>query len=102
MSTTEIPDVVREHASVDRIESEVALSEPGAEGTEVGAVRALRRLGQSAVLEESLDRPIRVHSFMFVTALYAPATARVLARMSDSIEPRRSACRRPRVRAGVD
>ena len=65
MSASELTDVVGEDASVDAVEGELPLFEPGGEGAKISAVRALGCLGEPAVLEEAVDRCRGAHEDMF-------------------------------------
>ena len=65
MSSPEVADVVRENASVDGVEGELPLFEPGGEGAKIRAVRTLGCLGDPAVLEEAGDRCRGAHEDMF-------------------------------------
>ena len=75
MSSPEFADVVRESARVHGVESELPVFEPGGEGAKIGAVRALRCLGESAVLEEALDCPCRAHHDIFASTWVSPSNA---------------------------
>ena len=75
MSSPEFADVVRENARVYGVESELPVFEPGGEGSKIAAVRALRCLGESAVLEEALDSPCRAHHDIFASTWVSPSNA---------------------------
>lgn len=76
MSASELTDVVGEDASVDAVESEILRLEPGGEGAKICAVRAPSCHGEAAVLEEAVDRSIRVHRDVFASAPRAPPEMR--------------------------
>ena len=64
-SAAELRDPVGEDARVDVVQSEVAALQPRGERAQVGAVGALCRLGEPAVLEKAVDRRARVHETGF-------------------------------------
>src|SRR5262245_20981987 len=69
----ELRDPVREHASVDVVQDQTTSVEPGGERAKVASVRTLRRLGEPPVLEEALDRGLRVHGAVFAVRDVTPA-----------------------------
>ena len=61
-SAAEVADPVGQGAGIDLVQPDPTPLEPLRERAEVGAVRALRRLGEASVLEKAVDRLVHAHA----------------------------------------